>query len=159
MLARNLVTRALDWNRDGNLDIRERSGARIVLYGQSLGGDAAIHLARELNAMDVPVLLTVQVDSVGLHDASIPPNVGAAANFYQHELFTIQGQRHIHADDPTRTNIVANLRFSYRNRKIDASAESWLRRTFGGAHARMELDPEVWRRVEGLILGAITADE
>jgi hypothetical protein len=60
--------------------------ARVVLFGHSWGGSEAVVLARELASEGVPVLLTVQVDSVeklGQNDASIPPNVAEAVNFYQ----------------------------------------------------------------------------
>ncbi len=153
-VAKKMILRALDWNHDGKLDAEERAGARIVLYGQSLGGDAAIHVAKALNEMNIPVLLTVQVDSVGLHDAVIPPNVAAAINFYQHEPLTFQGRREIRAADPERTRILGNFQLNYENKIIDESSATWVRRTFGGAHAKMELDPEVWGRVEELILEA-----
>src|SRR5678816_2709943 len=67
-LALQLIQAAFDWNRNGHLDPDERAGARIILYGQSLGGAAAVRLARELQGLDIPVLLTVQIDSVGRND-------------------------------------------------------------------------------------------
>jgi hypothetical protein len=103
--------------------------------------------------------LTVQVDSVGLDDASIPANVLAAANFYQHEPFTIRGRPTIHAEDPSRTTILGNFRFEYKHRDVDESSATWVRRKLGGAHAKMELDPTVWERVEQLIVGASTSHE
>ena len=154
-LALELIERALDRNGNRVLDPDERSGARIVLYGQSLGAEAAIDVARDLNRLGVKVLLTVQIDSVGLHAGTIPPNVAAAANFYQHEPFTIWGRQEIHAEDPSRTAIIGNFQFHYQGRKVDDSSASWIRRKFGGGHAKMELDPAVWEKVEGLILNAI----
>src|SRR5690348_10948560 len=37
-LALELIRKAFDWNRNRRLDPDERAGARIILYGQSLGG-------------------------------------------------------------------------------------------------------------------------
>ena len=158
-LAREFVLRALDSNRNGKLDPDESAAARVVLYGQSLGGEAAIDLARELSKVHVPVLLTVQVDSVGLHAGTIPPNVAKAANFYQHEPFTIRGRQTIHAADPARTTILGNFQFHYDGHAVDESSATWVRRTLGRAHAKMELDPAVWQRVERLILDTVTRHE
>jgi len=149
------IRRALDTNADGQLDANECASARIILIGQSLGGAAAVASARELNRLGIPVMLTVQVDSVGARDSVIPPNVAAGVNFYQHDWFTLRGQNHIRAADPERTRILGNFEASYYFKSIDQSRSSWARRTFGGSHAKMEQDPEVWGRVEGLIIRAI----
>jgi len=56
----------------------------------SWGGAETVALARELGEQKIPVLLTIQVDSVtkvGQNDAVIPANVAEAANFYQTEGF------------------------------------------------------------------------
>ncbi len=151
-VARLFLVRALDWNGNGILDPNERAGARVVLFGQSLGGEGAIDFARDLNRMGMPVLLTVQVDSVGLHGGTIPRNVQAAANFYQHEPFTIWGRQTIYAENPAHTKILGNYQFHYSGRDIDTSSGSWARRSLGGGHAKMELDPAVWQQVEALIL-------
>ncbi len=154
-IALELIRRALDTNRNGRLDPEERARARIILYGQSWGGAAAIDTARDLEKLGVPVLLTVQVDSVGEHDEVIPANVQAAVNFYQHDPLTIQGRREIHAANPAMTQILGNFQASYILRSVDESNASWARRTFGGSHAKMEVDPEIWNRVERFIMGAI----
>jgi len=148
----------LDTNGDGKLEANERASARVILYGQSWGGAAAVKAARELSSWGVPVLLTVQVDSVGVSDAVIPPNVRSAANFFQHDPLTIHGRQEIRAADPARTEILGNYELTYLFRPIDASpgSASWARRNLGGGHAKMELDPAVWAQVEELILNAIT---
>jgi hypothetical protein len=46
-----MIRRAFDRNRDGQLDAQERAGVRLILYGQSFGGAAAVKLARELERM------------------------------------------------------------------------------------------------------------
>ena len=149
------IEKALDANHDGRLDSEECAQARIVLVGQSWGGAAAIATARDLARLGVPVLLTVQVDSVGVHDKVIPRNVRAAVNFYQHDPFTIQGAQEIRAEDPSHTRIIGNFRRWYPLGSVDESNASWPRKTFGGSHARMELDPEVWNEVEQYIAGAV----
>jgi pimeloyl-ACP methyl ester carboxylesterase len=151
----DLVRRALDSNLDGLLDARERVAHTIVAYGQSLGGAAAIRFARRMNEMGIPVALTVQVDSVGLDDAIIPPNVSKAANFYQAHRFTVRGQPVIIPANPLRTRIIENTRLDYSDRGSAQKPESWLRRRFGGAHALMEADPVLWARVEFLILKSV----
>jgi pimeloyl-ACP methyl ester carboxylesterase len=155
-LAVDLVRKALDWDSNGSLDAHERSAHKIIVYGQSFGGAAAIKFARELDTLEIRVALTVQVDSVGVGDNIIPPNVFKAANFYQSHRFTVRGERHITAADPRRTTIVENTRFEYSDRDPAHRPETWLRRRFGGAHARMDADPAVWTRVEALILDCIS---
>ena len=143
-----LLRDALDTNRDGRIEPQEAAAARIVLFGQSWGGAAAIALARDLQSDGIPVLLTVQVDSVGLHDNLIPPNVRAAINFYQHDPGSIWGRSQIGAADPQRTAILGNFRRSYVFRRMDESHASWARRVFGASHAKMELDPALWAEIE-----------
>lgn len=149
-VAFELVKRAFDRNRDGRLDFTETGKARLVIFGQSLGGSATVKLARQLQELQVPVMLTVQVDSVGFGDDVIPANVQSAANFYQRGLFTIRGESRIQAADPSRTKIILNQEwsdhFTYR-----LLPDQRLRRMFGGGHARMELDPLLWIQVEAII--------
>ena len=160
-VAINLIRRALDSNRDGRLDAAERARARIILFGQSWGGAATINVARELEQMSVPVLLTVQVDSVGLRDQIVPSNVHAAVNFYQHDPLTIEGRGEIRAADSTRTAILGNFEETYmrgsahQTESAASSNSSWARSTFGGSHVRMELDPVIWASVEQYIDDAI----
>jgi hypothetical protein len=149
--AKKAVVGALDRNGDGRIEPAEAEGARIVIYGQSMGGGAAVKLAKFLQGKGVPVLLTVQVDSFGARDGVIPANVRAAANFYQKHRLTVRGEDRIRAADPGRTRILGNFEYDYPIWKVYAWPESWPRRVFGGAHARMEADPLLWSRVETLI--------
>src|SRR5687768_4846317 len=152
-IALALVRNAFDRDRNGRLDERERGSARVIVYGQSFGGAAVVKFARELDAMGVPILLTVQVDSVGRNDAVIPPNVARAANLFQRDGFTIRGEREIRAADPRSTTILGNYRFTYRGKRIDLSEVSWFKRLLQRAHTKMDFDPEVWALVEKMILG------
>ena len=151
-LALRLVRACLDSNGDGRLQAEERQRARIVLYGQSFGGAAVVKFARQLDRLGVPVLLTIQVDSVGRGDALIPPNVRAAANLYQDNGAIIRGEAPIRAADSGRTRILGNFRFDYANLDIDLSHLPWYKTIARRAHAKMDRDPRVWRKVEELIL-------
>ncbi|MFY9608608.1 MAG: hypothetical protein WAU45_08345 [Blastocatellia bacterium] len=154
-LAIELIRNAVDGNRDGELDEQERASIRLILYGQSFGGAAVVKLARQLQRMGVPVFLTVQVDSVGRGDGVIPSNVLRAANLYQSNGWFIRGEPEIRAKDPTRTTIIGNFKFDYEHKKIDISRVSWGKKAFRVAHTRMEYDPEVWDKVEELIVEAM----
>ena len=149
--AKKAMVQALDRNGNRRIDRGEAASAKVVIYGQSMGGGAAVKLAKFLRGKQVPVLLTVQVDSFGARDGLIPDNVRTAANFYQKHRLTVRGEDHIKAADPTRTRILGNFEYEYPFWKIHTWPETWPRRIFGGAHARMEADPVLWARVEALI--------
>ena len=157
-LALRLVRVCLDSNGDGRLQPEERLRARIILYGQSFGGAAVVKFARQLGRLDIPVLLTVQIDSVGRGDGVIPPNVRTAANLYQDNGRLIRGEAPIRAADSGRTRILGNFRFDYSNLDIDLSHLRWYKKIGRRAHAKMDRDPAVWRKVEELIFNALQID-
>jgi hypothetical protein len=154
-LALKFVKNSLD--RDGNreLDESERSPARIIVYGQSFGGAAVVKFARQLNEIAVPVLLTIQIDSVGRGDEMIPPNVRTAANYYQDNGRVIRGARNIRATDPNRTVILFDRRIDYLTRNVEVRRVPWYKKAFRTDHLKMDNDPEVWQEVEQLILHVI----
>jgi hypothetical protein len=154
-LALQLIQNALDRNGDGKLDEEERASARVILYGHSLGGGSVVKLASGLKEIGVPVLLTIQVDSVGRKDGIIPSNVARAINFYQHDGPFIRGRSEIVAEDSRKTTILGNYKYDYRNKKVDDSALVWLARALEGAHAKLEFDPDVWAKVVQLIVHEI----
>ena len=154
-LAIELIRNAFDRDRDGKLDERERSSIRLILYGQSFGGAAVVKLARQLKKMDVPVLLTIQVDSIGRGDRVIPPNVALAANLFQGNGWIIRGESEILAEDPARTTIIGNFKYDYSHKQIDVSKVPLMKKAFRVAHTRMEYDPDVWTKVEELILDSV----
>jgi hypothetical protein len=90
-LAIELIQKALDRDGNGQLEPEERASARLILYGQSFGGAAVVKLARQLDKLGVPVLLEVQIDSVGRGDARIPPNVARAASLFQRNGVEVSG--------------------------------------------------------------------
>ena len=151
--ARATILHFLDANHDGVLSDEEKSRARIVLYGHSWGAQAAVLLARELRRDHIPVLLTVQVDSVAKpwrNDSVIPDNVAEAANFYQpHGL--LHGRAKITAADGSKTEILGNYRTDYRKDPIPCPEASWSGRFFTPGHTQSECDPRVWSRIEALV--------
>ncbi len=154
-LAIELIRNAFDLNRDGQLDEGERASIRIILYGQSFGGAAVVKLAWQLKKMGVPVFLTVQVDSIGRDDGIIPSNVAHAANLFQRNGWFIRGEPEIRAEAPAKTTILGNYKFDYSHKKIDISRVPWMKKSFRIAHTRMEYDPDVWQKVEELVVDAI----
>ncbi len=157
-LARELIRKAFDFDGDGELSQSERAQARIVIYGHSLGGAATVDLCRWLKKQEMSVLLSVQIDSVGLRDAKVPSNVRAAANLYQHDIGPMRGQTRIKAEDKKRTEILGNWRYRYPLWKyVNTEEETALLRVLMIPHLKMQFDPEVWDRVEGLIRLAISS--
>lgn len=147
------ILRLLDTDRDGKVSTEERVGARIVLYGHSWGATEAISIARILQKEGIPVLLTIQVDSVpkpGTDDRLIPANVAQAINFYQLDGF-LHGEREILAVDPLHTRILGNIQSGYRTNPVNCDGYPWYARLFMKPHIEIESDPGVWSQVESLI--------
>lgn len=82
---------------------------KIVLVGHSMGGWAMLSVARELRSREIPVELTVQVDSVGITDYTIPRNVKAGAIFHAHDVLMFLTTKKVRLEDPTKTRLVANV--------------------------------------------------
>lgn len=151
-----LIETTLDTDRDGKLSAAERGAARIILYGQSLGGAATIELCRWLRKREIPVRLNVQIDSVGWRDGVVPANVREAANLYQQDAGLIRGQSRIRAENQARTRILGNWRYHYgAGSSFDTSAMPLLYRAVRSPHVKMEFDPAVTERVVALIAGAL----
>jgi len=152
-LAHQEVLRLLDADDDGSLSSAEKRNARIIIYGHSWGASEAVNLARLLEKDGVPVLLTIQVDSVGKrgeNDSLIPANVAQAANFYQPDG-ALHGRAEIRAADPARTSILGNYRFDYKGSSLTCERYPWWDRYFVKAHTQIECDPKVWTQIESLI--------
>jgi pimeloyl-ACP methyl ester carboxylesterase len=147
------IVRSLDSNHDGVLSAAEKAQARIILFGHSWGASAVVMLSRELDRAGIPVLLTVQVDSVTKpwqRDGVIPDNVAEAANFYQpHGL--LHGRSEIRAADDSKTEILGNFRFDYQKTPVRCDGTSWFDRTFTPSHMQSQCDPALWTRVEELV--------
>jgi pimeloyl-ACP methyl ester carboxylesterase len=152
------IARLLDTNHDGTVTDDEKHAARIILYGHSWGGSEALTLARKLQKSGIPVLLTIQVDSVEKrheNDALVPANVAEAANFYQLHGF-LRGRPRIRAADPERTRILGNFRFDYSKTPVNCeSGYPWWDRFVVRSHTEIECDPAVWGQVESLIQSVV----
>jgi hypothetical protein len=155
------ILQMLDVNGDGQLSANEKTAARIAIYGHSWGGSETVTLARALGKEGIPVLLTVQVDSVaksGEDDGLIPANVAQAINFYQSDGL-LHGRPLIRANDPSRTRILGNFQLDYKTHPVDCSAYPWYARVFMKPHIEIESDPRVWSRVESLIRSKLPASD
>lgn len=152
-VAYKTVLRLLDSNHDGNLTEEEKTQAHVILFGHSWGASAVVLLARELDDVGVPVLLTVQVDSIAKpwqRNQVIPGNVAAAVNFYQpHGL--IHGRSEIKPEVGSKTQILGNYRIDYRQHPVQCNATSWFDRTFTPSHMQSQCDPQIWNRVDDLV--------
>jgi hypothetical protein len=152
-MAHKRIMDLIDTNHDKQLSPDERRNARIIIYGHSWGGSEAITLARHLGNDRIPVLLTIQVDSIEKRrqeDALIPANVVRAVNFYQPNGL-LHGQPDIRAIDATRTNIIGNFRFVYDENSYTCTGYPWWDRMITRSHTQIECDPAVWKAVETLI--------
>jgi len=148
------ILELLDRNKDGHLSDEDKSAARIVLFGHSWGASETVRLAERLNKLQIPVLLTIQVDAVRKRwgdDATIPPNVREAVNFYQSEGL-LRGRKSIVAQDPGQTKIFGNYESSYEGNPVSCAGFPWYARAFMRRHIQIENDPAVWNTIESLIL-------
>lgn len=151
------ILHLLDRNHDGSLSDAEKLQARIILFGHSWGASAAVLLSRDLDRVGIPVLLTVQVDSVAKpwqDDRVIPDNVAAAVNFYQPHG-PVHGRARIVAANHSKTEILGNYQFDYHKTPVRCDGGSWLQRTFTRDHLQSQCDPRLWTQVEGLMLQRI----
>lgn len=153
------ILRLLDVNHNGTLSAGEKQQARIAIYGHSWGASEAVNLARALGREGIPVLLTVQVDSIakpGQDDGSIPANVAQAVNFYQRRGL-LRGRSSIRAADASRTQIIGNFQSDYKSNPVNCAGYPWYARAFMKPHIEIESDPGIWRQVESLIRAKLHA--
>jgi len=151
--ARAKILSLLDADHDGKLSAEEKQHARIILFGHSWGASATVTLARDLHNLGIPVLLTVQVDSVqkiGQQDEMIPANVAEAMNFFQPDGL-LHGRKLIRAEDPSKTRILGNQEFDYKRASLSCKGYPWHQRVFAKEHMYIECDPQVWSKIETLI--------
>jgi hypothetical protein len=152
-LAHKEILRLLDADHDGTLSPKEKQSARIVIYGHSWGASETVALARQLEKDGVPVLLTVQVDSVskfGENDELIPANVAQAVNFYQLNGI-VHGRAKIRAADTSRTQIIGNFQYDYDKNPVSCPNYPWFARLLENPHIEIECDPVLLDHIESLI--------
>jgi hypothetical protein len=82
---------------------------RIILVGHSTGGWAMLKVARELRDKGIPVELTVQLDSVGFTDRTVPRNVKSSAVFHAWDMLMFLTTKNIRFEDPLHTKLIANI--------------------------------------------------
>ena len=125
---------------------------RLLLYGRGDGAGEVLKLARELNERELRVALAELVDYTGANEAIISSNVGRAANLYQSFVPSLRAPARIRAEDPQKTLILANQRFSAGGRWVDLSDSASGRASSTAGASPEETDPIVWNRVEDYIL-------
>jgi hypothetical protein len=106
----------LDWilehfaSHPGPISIEEAHNApKIILIGHSTGGWAMLSVARELQRRNIPVELTIQVDSVGIADVTIPSNVKTGAIYHAHDFLMFMTTKRLRLQDAAKTTIVADV--------------------------------------------------
>jgi pimeloyl-ACP methyl ester carboxylesterase len=127
--------------------------SKIIIFGHSWGGTETVRLARDLERKGIPVLLTIQVDSIakpGQENFTIPANVAHAVNFYQSGGL-LHGRSEIVAKDPAHTDIIGNFEMTYKDHPVDCGAFPWYSRFFTKRHIEIENDPRVWAQAASLI--------
>jgi pimeloyl-ACP methyl ester carboxylesterase len=147
--AKRDVLRLLDADNDGVLTAAEKSQAKIIVFGHSWGASEASAFARELERLEIPVLLTVQIDIVpkpGQNAILIPRNVEAAINFFQ-SRGPLHGRTQVVAEDPERTEILGNFHMTYEGHYLDCRNYPWFARTFNKPHHEIENDARVWSQI------------
>lgn len=109
-------TAGRDWilthfpNHPGVLTPEELAKApQVIMVGHSTGGWAMLSVARELREKHIPVELTVQIDSVGLTDYTIPKNVRTGALFYAWDALFFMNTKNVRLEDPTQTKLIARI--------------------------------------------------
>jgi hypothetical protein len=93
----------------GGLAPEQPERPKVIIVGHSMGGWAMMSVARELRSRDIPVELTIQVDSVGITDYTIPRNVKAAAIFHANDVLMFMTTKHLRREDPNYTKVVADV--------------------------------------------------
>jgi len=152
-VAYNTILKLLGTKEGDALSDDQKRRARIVLFGHSWGASAVVSLSRKLQRAGIPVMLTIQIDSVAKpfqNDSLIPANVIEAVNFYQtHGL--IQGRRKIVPADPAHTTILGNFLWEYKGEPAECYGFSWRGRLLSKGHTQIECDHKVWLQVRTLL--------
>jgi hypothetical protein len=68
-----------------------------------------LKVARDLRDRGIPIELTVQLDSVGITDYTVPSNVKGSAIFHAWDFLVFVTTKNIRMEDPRRTKLIANI--------------------------------------------------
>ncbi len=127
-------------SHDGPLTPEELQQApKVILVGHSMGGWAMLSVARDLRSREIPVVLTIQVDSVGLTDHTIPRNVKSAAIFHANDVLVFMTTKTVKREDPNYTKMVADIRVA------------------GAGHESITRDPRIRELVMDMVASLRTA--
>ncbi len=108
---------------------------KVILVGHSMGGWAMLSVARDLRSREIPVELTIQIDSVGITDHTIPRNVKSAAIFHANDVLIFMTTKSVKCEDPNYTKMVADIRVA------------------GAGHESITRDP----RIRGLVMDMVAS--
>jgi hypothetical protein len=151
--AYNTILKLLGTKERNELSGDKKRQARIVLFGHSWGASAVVSLSRKLDRAGIPVMLTIQIDSVAKpfqNDWLIPANVLEGVNFYQtHGL--IHGRQKIVPADPAHTTILGNFLRDYKEDPAGCRGFSWRGHFLSKGHIQIECDPKIWLEVRALL--------
>jgi hypothetical protein len=87
-----------------------RRSPKVILVGHSAGGWAVLSVARDLSQKNIPVELTIQIDSVGITDRTLPNNVKAGAIFHARDILVFLTTKKIKTEPASQTKLLANVR-------------------------------------------------
>lgn len=142
----------------GGRDSKGRCGprgcrdVRFIFYGYDHGAAELVKAARRLESLSLPVALAVEITNPAGCTGVIPSNVARAANVCLDQRWADHGRKQVHAEDPAKTQILANLRSSSDGRWLDISEATQLGLKVWSRDPHMEFDPLVWNHVEDFIL-------
>jgi hypothetical protein len=128
---------------------------RFIFYGFDRGAAELVKAARKLQSFGLPVALAVEITTPVECEGLIPSNVARAANICLDQRWADHGLKQIRAEDPAKTAILGNLRWSEGGRWLDISEATQVERKFWYKDPRMEFDPLVWNHVEDYILAEL----
>ena len=143
----------VDAEKNDAMGSTEKKTVKIILYGHSWGASQVLEFARELERQEIPVALTIQIDSVRKirqDDHTVPANVAKAVNFYQGKGLT-PGRSLIIPADAGRTKILGNFQMTYKDQDVRYDNYRWLSRTLNKPHHQIENDPHIWDQIVTLI--------
>ena len=125
---------------------------RFIFYGYLHGAEEMMKAARRLEQFGLPVTLAVALTNAGACEGVIPANVARAANICLDLRWVDHGRKRIRAEDPAKTQILANLRTSTDGRWLDISEANQPDPKIWPSDPYLEFDPVAWNHAEDYIL-------